>query len=287
MRGVLVTDIESLGANDSTVILPADDSPTGIDDDDTALCRLATMPHGLDRERLRAHIICAWLPTTRRAAARYRHSGEPMEDLVQVAIVGLIQAVDRFDPARSTGFRHFAGATIAGELKHHFRNQGWSVRVSRRVQELHQEIRQVEPELTQRLGRVPTVADLAAHLHLTEDEVLAGRGVGSAYTARSLNWRARNDDDAPEFGDLLGHEDRAIALVADRESLRTAIRLLPETLKLVLALRFFDNLTQSQIARTIGVSQMHVSRLITRALAILRQQMLTESPSYRMRTVIR
>jgi RNA polymerase sigma-B factor len=236
------------------------------------------MPAGAEREQLRAQVIEAWMPRTRRAAARYRHSGEPMEDLTQVAVVGLIQAVDRFDPDRGAAFRHFAAATIAGELKHHFRDRGWSVRVSRRVQELHQEIRQAEPELTQRLGRLPTPADLAEHLNLTEDDVVAGLGVGGAYTARSLNWRARNDDGADEVGDLLGHEDRAIDLVADRESLRLAIRLLPETLKLVLALRFFENLTQTQIARTIGVSQMHVSRLIQRALAILRQQMLAESP---------
>jgi RNA polymerase sigma-B factor len=278
-----VTQIDSLGVNASTFVLPTDDFDTNSDDGDANLARLAAMPPGTERERLRTHIICVWMPSTRRAAARYRHSGEPMEDLVQVATVGLIEAVDRFDASRGTAFRNFAGATIAGELKHHFRDKGWSVRVSRRAQELHHEIRQVEPELTQRLGRVPTVADLAEHLDLTEDEVRAARGVGNAYTARSLNWRA--DDEAAEIGELLGDEDSAIDLVADRESLRLAIRGLPETLKLVLALRFFENLTQSQIAGAIGVSQMHVSRLIRRAVAILRQHMLAETP--RVRTVIR
>ena len=282
---------DSLGIPDATTfidnsfILPVDDSPTGLDDGDAALATLAALPPGPAREQLRAHIICAWIPTTRRAAARYRHSGEPMADLVQVALVGLIQAVDRFDPTRGTAFRHFAAATIAGELKHHFRDRGWSVRVSRRVQELHLLIRQAEPELTQRLGRVPTVADLARQLNLTESEVLAGRGAGDAYTARSLNWRARDNDDATDLADRWGAEDREINLVADRESLRLALRLLPETLKLVLALRFFDNLTQMQIAATIGVSQMHVSRLIRRALTILRTQMLAEGP--RMRSLTR
>jgi RNA polymerase sigma-B factor len=271
-----VTQTESLGNPDT-----ATDTSYDPDGGDAALRLLAEMPPGPDRERLRAHIICAWMPTTRRAAARYRHSGEPMQDLTQIAMVGLIQAVDRFDPKRGTAFRHFAAATIAGELKHHFRDRGWSVRVSRHIQELHLLIRQAEPELTQRLGRVPTTADLAAHLNLTESEAVAARGAGDAYTARSLNWRARDGDDATELGDRWGSEDRAIDLVADRESLRLALRLLPETLKLVLALRFFENLTQIQIAATIGVSQMHVSRLIRRALATLRAQMLAEGPRMR------
>jgi RNA polymerase sigma-B factor len=197
-----------------------------------------------------------------------------MEDLVQVATLGLIQAVDRFDPGRGIPFRHFALPTILGELKRHFRDKGWSVRVNRRVQELHQEIRRAEPELAQLLGRTPTDADLAEHLTLSAAEVRAGRGAGSAYTARSLNWRANSEDDAVELGELLGHEDRDLELVADRESLRAALRYLPENMKHLLSMRFADNLTQSQIADKIGVSQMHVSRLITRAVGILRRHML-------------
>lgn len=245
---------------------------------DGDLIRLASLPAGPAREELREHIICAWLPAARRAARRYRHTGEPMEDLVQVATVGLIQAVDRFDPARGSPFRHFAMPTILGELKRHFRDKGWSVTVTRREQELHQVIRQAEPELAQRLRRMPTVADLAAHLNISESDVMAGRNVASAYSARSLNWRTRDEDDSTEVGELLGGEDHELDLVADRESLRSAMRFLPDSLRVLLTLRFVENLTQSQIAEEIGVSQMHVSRLIGRALAILRRHMLAEPP---------
>jgi RNA polymerase sigma-B factor len=240
------------------------------------MVRLATLPPGPAREKLRERIICAWLPVAHRAAGRYRHAGEPMEDLVQVATVGLIQAVDRFDVSRGIPFRNFAMPTILGELKRYFRDKGWSVSVSRRVQELHQQIHRAEPELAQRLRRMPTVADLAAHLKMSEAEVMAGRDVGPAYNARSLNRRAHDEGISVEIGDLIGREDRALDLIADRESLRAAVRALPSRLRLLVKLRFMDNRTQSQIAEQVGVSQMHVSRLIGRALAILRAHMLAE-----------
>lgn len=266
----------------NTVEAPTDTD--AIDEADDALARLAAMSCGEPaRGQLREQIICQCMPAARREAVRYRHTGESMEDLVQVATVGLIHAVDRFDPTRGVPFRHFAMPTIAGELKRHFRDKGWSVRVSRRVQELHQEVSRAEPELAQRLSRTPTVADLAAHLHLSREDVLAALDGGAAYRARSLNWRVFGDEDTMELGDLLGMEDRELEGIADRESLRQALRVLPERLRLLLSLRFVDNLTQAQIADKIGVSQMHVSRLINRALAILRRHMLAERPTHRWR----
>jgi RNA polymerase sigma-B factor len=248
-------------------------------DADDALAHLASLrPGDPARTWLREQIICQCASAARREAIRYRHTGESMEDLVQVATVGLIHAVDRFDPTRNIPFRHFAMPTIAGELKRHFRDRGWSVRVSRRVQELHQEISRAEPELAQRLARTPSVADLAAHLGLTEADVMAGRGGGAAYRARSLNWRVHGEDDVVELVDLLGADDRDLEAVADRESLRQALRVLPDRLRLLVSLRFVDNLTQHQIATRIGISQMHVSRLIARALATLRRQMTAERP---------
>jgi RNA polymerase sigma-B factor len=264
---------------------PVGSEPVGSDDDSTDppsyeddgdLIRLATLPAGPARDELRERVICAWLPAAHRAAGRYRHAGEPLEDLIQVATVGLIQAVDRFDASRGIPFRNFAMPTIMGELKRHFRDKGWSVSVSRRVQELHQEIHRAEPELAQRLRRMPTVADLAAHLNISEADVMAGRDVGPAYNARSLNRRAHDEGYSAEVGDLIGHEDRELNLVADRESLRAAIAALPARLRVLVTLRFVENLTQSQIAEQIGISQMHVSRLIGRALAILRAHMLAE-----------
>ncbi|HEX6873223.1 MAG TPA: SigB/SigF/SigG family RNA polymerase sigma factor [Micromonosporaceae bacterium] len=243
------------------------------------LARMARMhPADPDRARLREKIICSCVPVARREAGRFRHTGEPMEDLVQVAVLGLIQAIDRFDPSRSVPFRHFATPTITGELKRHFRDKGWSVRVSRRIQELHHEISRTEPELAQRLGRTPTTADLAEHLGRTEQEILAARSGAAAYSARSLNWRVHGEDDTVEMGDLIGMDDRDLEAVTDRESLRLALRVLPDRSRVLLSMRYVDNLTQTQIAEKIGISQMHVSRLIARALAVLRRHMTAERP---------
>jgi RNA polymerase sigma-B factor len=253
--------------------------PDALDEADETLAELAGMdPADPARSRLREQIIYRCIPVARREAGRYRHAGESMDDLVQVATIGLIHAVDRFDPSRGVPFRHFAVPTITGELKKYFRDKGWSVRVSRRVQELHQEVSRAEPELAQRLCRTPTVADLASHLKLSERDVLAARGGAAAYRARSLNWRAQDDDDAAELGDLLGIEDRDLEGIADREALRQALRILPQRLRSLLSLRFEENLTQAQIASQVGVSQMHVSRLINRALSMLRGHMLAERP---------
>jgi RNA polymerase sigma-B factor len=160
------------------------------------------------------------------------------------------------------------------------------VRVSRRVQELHHELTRLEPELTQKLGRTPTVDDLAGQLDVTADEIRAARAGGTAYTARSLNAPVNHDRDPVELGDLLGECDHDLELIADREALKLALRTLPERLRLVLCLRFVDDLTQSQIADKLGVSQMQVSRLITRALDQLKRHMLAERPTRRRRSTV-
>ena len=243
-----------------------------------ALASLASLEADDPRRRsLREQIIQNCLPLARREAARYRQSGESMDDLMQVATLGLIQAVDRFQPGRGVPFRHFAAPTISGELKRHFRDKGWSVRVSRRVQELHQLVSRAEPALAQQLRRSPDVADLARHLGISEADVRAGMHGGAAYRARSLNHRVGGEDDT-ELGDLLGTVDRDLEAVVNVEALRTTFRLLPPRLRYVLALRFAQNMTQAQIAVEIGVSQMHVSRLIARGLATLRRMLLEEEP---------
>jgi RNA polymerase sigma-B factor len=267
----------TLGRDDRPLSAPEtiDSTLTVVED---ALSIMASLgPDDPERRSIRDQIIHSCLPLARREASRYRHSGESMDDLVQVATLGLIQAVDRFQPGRGGAVRHFATPTISGELKRHFRDKGWSVRVSRRVQELHQAISRAEPALAQQLRRSPTVADLAHHLGVTEAEVRSGLHGAAAYRARSLNYRVGGDD-VTELGDLLGGEDRDLEAVADVEALRTSFRLLPPRLQHVLALRFVDNLTQVQIAQQIGVSQMHVSRLIARALATLRSMLLDDNP---------
>lgn len=229
------------------------------------------------RGEVRDRVICLCLPMARRQAARYGHTGEPMEDLMQVATVGLIRAVDRFDGERGVPFRHFAIPTISGELKRHFRDRCWSVRVGRRLQELHQAIQHAEPELAQLLKRTPTVADVAAYLRVSEEQVLAGLESGAAYSARSLNWLPPADQDAAELGEALGVEDRRLEAVTDREALRVALRALPERQRVLLLLRFVEEMTQSEIAKHLGISQMHVSRLIRRALEMLRRHLLEDA----------
>jgi RNA polymerase sigma-B factor len=228
-----------------------------------------------DRDRLRSEVICACLPMVRRAAARFAGRGESLDDLVQVATVGLIKAVDRFDPSRETPFVNYAMPTILGEIKRHFRDKSWSVRVSRARQELYLEISRLIPTMAQELGRSPSVADLAERLGIPEAEVLAGIDCGQAHTARSLS-SPIGDDDGAVLSDVLGETDQRLESVADRETLREAVAELPERERQILMLRFFANMTQSEIAERVGVSQMHVSRLLSRTLTALRGRLLLE-----------
>jgi RNA polymerase sigma-B factor len=239
-----------------------------------ALVRMSEFDPGTpERARLRDEIITQCAPVARREAARYRNTGEPMDDLSQVAILGLILAVDRYDHTRNIPFRHFAIPTITGELKRHFRDKGWSVRVKRRLKELSHEIRRAEPLLAQQLGRSPSNRDLANALDLTEEEVLSARDAEAAHFAWSLSWPVFGDDEATELVDTLGFDDHAIAAVADHDALRRALRALSPRLAEVVSLRFLDELTQTEIADKIGCSQMHVSRLLDRAMTILRGHM--------------
>jgi RNA polymerase sigma-B factor len=162
----------------------------------------------------RERLVEMFLPLAEYLARRFDRRGEPLEDLVQVASVGLLNAIDRFDVERDVQFSTYAAVTIIGELKRHFRDKGWSVRVSRRVQELHQAVSRAEPALAQQLRRSPTVADLARHLHITEADVRTGLHGAAAYRARSLNYRV-GEDDVTELGDLLGGDDRDLEAVAD------------------------------------------------------------------------
>lgn len=241
------------------------------------LRQMATLPADDPRRAaLRDQVICGCLPVVRRLAARFFGRGENPDDLIQVATIGLIKAVDRFDPTRETQFLSYATPTVVGELKRHFRDKGWSVRVSRPLQETYLSITRVIPDLAQQLGRSPTVADIASHLGLTDADVTAGLGCAGAYTARSLSTPIGDDTTGTTLADLLGQHDTRMESVPDRHTLRQMLADIPERERHILALRFFDNLTQSEIADRIGVSQMHVSRLLTRTLENLRQRLLAQ-----------
>jgi RNA polymerase sigma-B factor len=241
----------------------------------TLLILLQDLPaDGPDRERVRERVIEMHLPLAEYLARRFRNRGEPLDDLAQVANLGLIKSVDGYDASRGAAFTSYAIPMIVGELKRHFRDKGWDVRVPRRLQELRLEIGKVTGDLAQELGRSPTVADIATRLAVTEDEVIAGLDSGHAYRALSLQAPVQGEEPATELGDLLGDLDPDMEHVEDREALRPLIAKLPLREQKIIALRFFGNLTQSQIADQLGISQMHVSRLLSHSLAQLRQGLL-------------
>ncbi|MEV6924942.1 SigB/SigF/SigG family RNA polymerase sigma factor [Dactylosporangium sp. NPDC051485] len=242
------------------------------------LSLLADLPTGADRERVRARLIELYIPLAEYLARRFRNRGELFDDLVQVANLGLIKSVDGFDPLRGAAFTSYAIPMIVGELKRHFRDKGWDVRVPRRLQELRLEISKVSGDLAQDLGRSPTVADLATRLGVSEEEVIEGLDCGQAYRALSLDAPAGDGADAGAagLGDLLGAEDPDMRNVENREALRPLLAKLPEREQKIIAMRFHGNLTQSQIAAELGISQMHVSRLLTGALRVLREQLTRE-----------
>jgi RNA polymerase sigma-B factor len=228
------------------------------------------------RGAIRDELVQGHLPLVEYLARRFAGRGEPLDDLVQVATIGLIKAVDRFDPERGVEFSTYATPTIAGEIKRHFRDKGWAVRVPRRLQELKLALTRASADLTQQLGRAPTVAELATQLNLSEEEILEGLESAHAYSTVSLDAPDSDDDDGPAVADSLGMVDDALEGVEYRESLKPLLEALPAREKRILVLRFFSGMTQSQIAAELGISQMHVSRLLARTLAQLREGLLAE-----------
>jgi RNA polymerase sigma-B factor len=202
-------------------------------------------------------------------ARKFANRGEPFDDLVQVAQVALIHAVERFDPDRNVRFGTFAAATISGELKRHFRDRTWSLRVPRRSKELHLRLGPAIAELSQRLGRTPSVGDLAVELDVDEDAVLSAMDVGQAYRSDSLDLTGSEFD--ASIQDQVGDADPGYDAVEGRAVLDHLLRTLSERERRILALRFYDEMTQAEIGREIGVTQMHVSRVITRSLVSLRR----------------
>ncbi|GLY69439.1 SigB/SigF/SigG family RNA polymerase sigma factor [Amycolatopsis taiwanensis] len=229
------------------------------------------------RLRLRAELVMEYLSVAEHIARRFRGRGEAFDDLVQVARVGLINAVDRFEPDRGTDFLSFAVPTIMGEVRRHFRDTSWSVRVPRRLKELHLQIGQVSGELGQRLGRAPTPTEIALEVNMSVEEVSEGLQAGNAYYAVSVDKPAGDDAEAASLADTLGEEDGGLESVENHEALQPLLRELPPRERTILMLRFFGNMTQTQIAERVGISQMHVSRLLAQTLAHLRAK-LTQDP---------
>ena len=245
-----------------------DDAPDTAD----RFARLAHLADGPERDAIRDELVAAWLPMAHRIAGRFRDRGEAVEDLRQVAALGLIKAVDRFDPERGA-FESYAVPTITGEVKRHFRDRMWALRVPRRVQELRNKVRVARRELTQTPGSPePSVADIAAHTGLTEDEVNSGLEALESFSTLSLDAELSGEDDGYRLADTLGAPDSSYDVVIDRESAKEGLRRLPERERTILYMRFFEDMTQSRIADQLGISQMHVSRLISRSCARVRAE---------------
>jgi len=221
----------------------------------------------------REELVERFLPLARQLARRYQRHNEPLDDLMQVASMGLVKAIDRFDPARGTAFSTYAVPTILGELKRYFRDSGWAVHVPRGMQERVMKLDQASQELHRKLGRSPSAGELAGELGLTSEEVLEAMEAASAYDAISLEEQRgseQRDSQEPTYADSLGSEEERYELVEYGATIAPTMKALSERERLILHLRFVEDLTQSEIADRIGVSQMHVSRLIRRALARLR-----------------
>jgi RNA polymerase sigma-B factor len=220
----------------------------------------------------REELVVHFLPLARKLARRYSRSSEPYEDLVQVASLALMKAIDRFDPGCGRDFQAFAIPTILGELKRYFRDSTWAVHVPRSAQERALTIDTACTVLTDRHGRAPSVNEIATHLGLTHEEVIDGLCAAEAYAAQSLEAPLGSEDDGDfKVGDSLGVEDERYELIDDKLAVADAMRSLPPRERLILHLRFVKEMTQTEIAARLGTSQMHVSRVLRRSLAQLRE----------------
>ena len=226
----------------------------------------------------REQLIEQYMSLVRSLARRYSYRGEQLEDLVQIGAIGLIKAIDRFDVNRGVELTTYATPNIIGEIKRHFRDKGWSVRVPRGLQELNVQISKLMESLTVQLGRSPTIPELAKAAGVTDEEVLEALESGRAYSSLSLSAGSGGQDDDGELDPLesLGTEEHQYEVSEDRAVLEPGFRVLDERERTILHLRFFEGLTQSQIAQQVGISQMHVSRLIRRSLEKIRDEINAE-----------
>jgi RNA polymerase sigma-B factor len=222
----------------------------------------------------REELITRYLPLVKSLARRFASRGQPVEDLIQVGSIGLIKAIDRFDLSRGVELSTYATPTIMGEIKRYFRDKGWAVKVPRALQDLNVRLNRVIEQLTVELRRSPTIAELAAATRVTEEEVVEALESGRAYSSVSIFSGGTNDDEEPlELLDCLGSEEEAYEVFEQRRMLAPAMVRLNPRERLILHLRFFEGMTQTQVAARIGISQMHVSRLIRKSIDNLRQYM--------------
>jgi RNA polymerase sigma-B factor len=232
-----------------------------------------------ERDRIRERLVAGYDGLVHFLARRFQNRGEPLEDIVQVGYLGLIKAIDRFDPGLGNEFTTFATPTILGEIKRYFRDKGWAIRFPRRLQELYQQVVRVNEEMKNQLGREPSVNEVAARLGVEPDDVLEAMEMSTAFTPVSIDATTGGDadDDGRQLSEAVGSEDPNLDRVEMRQILERAMQHLNERERRIMIMRFFDEMSQSEVAKRLGISQMHVSRLQRAALEHLREQLPNES----------
>ncbi|MFG3258545.1 SigB/SigF/SigG family RNA polymerase sigma factor [Streptomyces sp. NPDC048172] len=254
---------------------PHDDAP----DTTGEFRRIAELPDGQEKEELRQRVVRAWMPMAGRLARHFRNRGEALEDLEQVAALGLVKAVARYDPSRGCAFESFAVPTIVGEVKRHFRDHMWGLHVPRRVQELRNRVRASQRELSlSEEGRSPSVKQIAEHSGMTEEDVLVGMEALESYSTLSLDAELPGADDGYSLVDTLGGPEPGFDQIVYREAVKPRLRMLPERERRILYMRFFCDMTQNRIAEQLGISQMHVSRLISRTCSQIHREVEGDAP---------
>ena len=231
------------------------------------------------RERIREQLVAGYEGLVHFQARRFQNRGEPIEDIVQVGYLGLIKAIDRFDPRLGNEFTTFATPTILGEIKRYFRDKGWAIRFPRRLQELYQQVVRVNEEMKNELGREPSVGEVAARLGVDADDVLEAMEMSTAFTPMSIDASAAGDaeEGGRQLSEAIGGEDPNLDRVEMRQILERAMQHLNERERRIMIMRFFDEMSQSEVAKRLGISQMHVSRLQRAALEHLREQLPSET----------
>jgi RNA polymerase sigma-B factor len=248
--------------------------------DDTELLRMIrTLPRGSARREVACEVLVTrYRPLVRSCVLRYRNSTESQEELMQVGYVGLLKAINNFDPEVGTSLAGYAQPCVSGEVKRHFRDKRWQVHVKRSLQELRLELRKAASQLTNEFGRIPTDTELAEHLGVTEADVRDARQADLAFQATSLDSPVTSQDGAASLADLIGAEDPQLEHVIDMQAVWAHWAELPEREQQLLLLRFYGNMTQSEIGEHLGISQMHVSRLLAGALSFLRRRLVERTP---------
>ncbi|GLY75174.1 SigB/SigF/SigG family RNA polymerase sigma factor [Actinoallomurus iriomotensis] len=228
-------------------------------------------------EDIRAELVRMHMPIVRGIARRYAQYDEPIEDVQQAAMLGLVKAINRYDTERGERFLAYAGPTMTGEVKRHFRDRTWLLRMPRRLQELRLAMREARRDFFREHNRAPTVTEIAEILDISEEEAIEVIGAFDAYRPMSLDTPVGDEEDADTFGELIGAQDPAIEDAVDHIALRPLLDNLPERERMIILYRFYGNKTQTEIADLMGLSQMHVSRLISRTLTQLQTELLKDS----------